>query len=124
MKESPSKFFLYLIEDLAYNIYKNYGNVIDTFKGDVKPFQSIEALLKQHLNVSFIYPLRIAQIEKLEKIRITQSERLYINKAVSLMKTNNLDHFHIKSLLPGKECSSKDIEIMLNLIEKKIFQLV
>ena len=124
MKERPSRFFLYSIEELAYDIYKNYGNLIDTFNGDVKPFHSIEALLKQHLNISFVYPLRIAQIEKLEKIRITQSERLYINKAVSLMKTKNMNHFYIKSLLPGKECSPKDVETILNLIEKKIFQLV
>jgi len=124
MKERPSRFFLYSIEELAYDIFKNYGNLVDSFNGDVMPFHSIEILLKQHLNVSFIYPLRITQIEKLEKIKITQSERLYINKAVSLMKSNNLDHFHIKSLLPGKECSPKDIEIILNLIEKKIFQLV
>jgi len=124
MKERPSRFFLYSIEELAYDIYKNYGNLIDTFNGDVKPFQSIEPLLKQHLNVSFVYPLRIAQIEKLEKIRITQSERVYINKAVSLMKTKNMNHFYIKSLLPGKECSPKDVETILNLLEKKIFQLV
>lgn len=124
MKERPSRFFLYSIEELAYDIYKNYGSMIDSFNGDVKPFQSIEPLLKQHLNVSFIYPLKIAQIEKLEKIRITQSERVYINKAVSLMKTKNMNHFYIKSLLTGKECSPKDVETILNLIEKKIFQLV
>ncbi|MBA7523120.1 hypothetical protein ES705_15243 [subsurface metagenome] len=123
MKERPSRFFLYSIEELAYDIYKNYGNLIDTFNGDVKPFQPIEPLLKQHLNVSFVYPLRISQIEKLEKIRITQSERVYINKAVALMKTKNMNHFYIKSLLPGKECSPKDVETILNLIEKKIFQL-
>ncbi len=124
MKERPSRFFLYSIEELAYDIYKNYGNLVDSFNGDVKPFHSIEILLKQHLNVSFIYPLKITQIEKLEKIRITQSERLYINKAVSLMKTKNMNHFYIRSLLPGKECSPKDVETILNLLEKKIFHLV
>jgi len=124
MKERPSRFFLYSIEELAYDIYNSHGNLIDTFNGDLKPFQSIKALLKQHLNVSFIYPLRIAQIEKLEKFRITQSERLYINKAVSLMKTKNMNHFYVKSLLTEKECSPKDVETILKLIEKKIFQLV
>ncbi|MFX0083693.1 MAG: hypothetical protein ACFE94_18235, partial [Candidatus Hodarchaeota archaeon] len=123
MKESPSRFFLYALEDLAYDIYKNFGGLIDTFDGDVKPFKSIEILLKQHLNVSFIYPLRIAKIEKLKKIRITQNERVYINKAVNLMKTTNLDYFFIKSLLPEEECNPKDIENLLSLMEKNVFQL-
>ena len=124
MKERPSRFFLYSIEELTYDVYKNYGNMIGSFNGDVKQFQSIETLLKQHLNVSFIYPLRITPIEKLDKMRITQNERLYINKAVSVMKTNNQDHFLIKSILPGKECSPKDVEVIFKLIEKKIFQLI
>jgi hypothetical protein len=98
--------------------------MIESFNGDVKKYQSIEDLLKTHLNVSFIYPLAIAHVEKLEKIRITQNERSYINKAVSWMKTNNRDFFYIKSLLPGKECSPKDVEIILKLMEKNIFYLV
>ena len=124
MKERPSRFFLYSIEELTYDVYKNYGVMIESFNGDVKKFQSIENLLKHHLNVSFIYPLKIAPIEKLDKLRITQNERFYINKAVSWMKTNNQDYFIIKSLLPGKECSPKDIEIIIKIIEKKIFQLI
>ncbi|GAH55204.1 unnamed protein product, partial [marine sediment metagenome] len=98
MKERPSRFFLYSIEELTYDLYKNYGTMIDSFNGDVKKFQPIENLLKDHLNVSFIYPLRIIAIEKLDKMRITQNERFYINKAVSWMKTNNQDHFLIKSI--------------------------
>jgi hypothetical protein len=124
MKERPSRFFLYSIEDLTYQIYKNYGNMISSFNGDIKQFQSIEELLKKNLNLTFIYPLKIAPIEKLEKIRITQNERIYINKAVSWMKTNNQDHFLIRSLLNGKECNPKDVELILNLLEKNIFQLI
>jgi len=124
MKERPSRFFMYAIEELTYDIYKDYGTMIESFNGDVKKFQSIEALLKTHLNVSFIYPQKIAPIDKLEKMRISQNERLYINKAVSLMKTKNQDYFLIKSILPGKECNPKDVEILLKLNEKKIFMLV
>jgi hypothetical protein len=124
MKERPSRFFLYSIEELTYDIYKIYGSMIESFNGDVKKYQSIEDLLKQHLNAAFIYPLKIAQIEKLEKLRITQNERLYINKAVSWMKTNKKDYFLIKSILPGKECSPKDVEIIIKLMEKKIFQVI
>ena len=124
MKERPSRFFLYSIEELTYDLYKNYGTMIDSFNGDVKKFQPIENLLKDHLHVSFIYPLRITAIEKLDKMRITQNERFYINKAVSWMKTNNQDHFLIKSILPEKECSLKDVEVLFKLIEKNIFQLI
>ena len=124
MKERPSRFFLYSIEELTYDVYKNYGTMLESFNGDVKKFQSVENLLKQHLNVAFIYPLKITPVEKLDKLRITQNERFYINKAVSWMKTNNQDHFLIKSLLPGKECSPKDVEVIFKLIEKKIFQLI
>ncbi|MFW9881624.1 MAG: hypothetical protein ACFFG0_51820, partial [Candidatus Thorarchaeota archaeon] len=124
MKENPSRFFLYSLEELAYEIYKSYGTMMDSFNGDVAPFQSIEILLKQYLNLSFVYPLKITQNEKLEKIRITQNERLYIDRARSLMKAKNMNHFYINSVLPEKECSPKDVEIVLNLIDKKIFQYV
>lgn len=124
MHETPSRFFLYSIEELAYNIYKNFGENIDSFNGDVKPFQSIEALLKQNLNITFIYPMKIAKIEKLAKLKVTQNEREFINKAVSLMKMNNRDNFLIKALLSEKECNPKDVEALLDLIEKKIFLLI
>ncbi|MFW9873171.1 MAG: hypothetical protein ACFFG0_08730 [Candidatus Thorarchaeota archaeon] len=124
MKENPSRFFLYSIEELTYDIYKSYGALIDSFNGDVAPFRSIEILLKKHLDLSFVYPLKIAQTEYLEKTRITQNERVYINKANSLMKTKNMNHFYMKSILPEKECNPKDVESVHKLIEKKIFQLV
>ncbi len=123
MKERPSRNFLFSLEDLAYDIYKDYGEAITSFSGDVVPFTGIKELLKKHLNISFISPLKIAKIEKLEKVRITQSERLLINKAVTLVKTGNKDNFFIRNLIPGKECSPKDIENILNLIDKKIFHL-
>ena len=124
MNENPSRFFLYSIEELAYSIYKNFGDTINSFNGDVKPFHSIEALLKQHLNITFIYPMKIAKIERLAKLKVTQNEREFINKAVSLMKTNNKDNFLIKAILPEKECNPKDVEALLDLIEKKIFVLI
>jgi hypothetical protein len=124
MKERPSRFFLYSLEELAYDIYKNYGAMIDSFDGNVEPFQSIETLLKRHLEAIFIYPLRIAQIDKLEKVRISQNERNYINKAVSLMKTKNMNHFYVRSLLTEKECSPKDVETILDLMAKKVFQVI
>ena len=122
MKERPSRFFLYSLEDLAYDIYKNYGDMIDSFDGNVEPFKSIETLLKRHFEATFIYPLKIAQIDKLNKIRISQNERNYINKAVTLMKTKNVNHFYVRSLFTENECSPKDVETILELMEKKIFK--
>ncbi|MHA2397812.1 MAG: hypothetical protein ACXADU_02850 [Promethearchaeota archaeon] len=123
MKESPSRFFLYSIEELAYDIYKNYGDNIDEFNGDIAPFKGIEDLLKRHINPHFIYPLKLSEIDKFSKVRIGQNERELVNKAVHLMKTENKDYFYAHSLLPEEECSPKDVESFLNLIDKEIFKL-
>ncbi|MFX1417963.1 MAG: hypothetical protein ACFE9N_03465 [Promethearchaeota archaeon] len=124
MKESPSSNFLYSLEDLAFDLYKYYGKLIDEFNGDIKPFKSVEKLLKHHLNTSLTYPIRLKKREKLEKIRITPSERGFINAAVSFMKINNRDTFNLASILKDQECSPKDLEIIFKLIEKDIFQVI
>jgi hypothetical protein len=123
MQESPSRNFLFSLEDLAYDVYKNYGDRIDSFNGDVNPFIGIKELLKIHLNISFISPLRIAKIEKLAKIRINQNQRIVINNAVNRMKTQNQDYFYIRDIISGKECNPKDIEYILDLMDKHIFYL-
>jgi len=123
MKEHPSSVFLYSLEDLTYELYKYYGKLIEEFTGDIKPFKSIEKLLKHHLNTTITYPIILTKIDKLDKVKISQTERLYVNKAISFMKSNNSEHFFLSSILPGKECSPKDIEIIINLIEKNVFQI-
>jgi len=122
LKESPSRNFLYSLEDLAYDIYQKYGKLVEDFSGDIKPFKGIEELLRKHLNISFIYPLKLASTASSEKIKINQDERAYINKAVSFMKQTNKNYFYIASLLPEKTCSPKDIEYVMDLIGKNIFQ--
>jgi hypothetical protein len=124
MKEHPSLNFLYSLEDLAYDIYKYYGELIDKFTGDIKPFQSIEKLLKHHLNTSLTYPMRLTQKGKLEKIKISPAEKALINKGISYMKINNSDSFYLSSLLPEEECTPKDIESILDLIDRNIFQII
>ncbi|MFX0003908.1 MAG: hypothetical protein ACFFAA_07155, partial [Promethearchaeota archaeon] len=124
MKEPPSSNFLYSLEDLAYDLYKYYGQLMDTFTGDIKPFKSIEKLLKHHLNTSLTYPMKLAKIEQLEKIRINPTERALINKAISYMKIKNKDSFYMSSLITEKECSPKDLENILDLIDKNIFQII
>ncbi|KKM86422.1 hypothetical protein LCGC14_1279170, partial [marine sediment metagenome] len=121
MKESPSRFFLYAIDDLAYDIFKNYGDQIQAFNGDVHDFDGISELIKHHLNISFVSPLRVLKTETLAKVRLNQSERSYVNKAVYFMKVNNLNHFFIRDIISIKECNPKDVEIILNLLSKKIF---
>ena len=123
MKESPSKYLLYSLEDLAYDTYKNYGKMIDQFNGDVRKFKGIEDLLIKHLNVSIVYPLKLVNIDKLEKIRINPSEKSVINNAISIMNKSDTEFFYIKDLILEKTCSPKDIEIILKLIEKNIFQV-
>ncbi|MFW9784875.1 MAG: response regulator [Candidatus Heimdallarchaeota archaeon] len=88
MRESPSKFFQVSAEELVYDIYKNYGDMIDDFNGDIKPFSTIHKFVKPHL--SFIPSLNQAKIKKLCKIRLTPEEVDYVNKAVEIMK-NYLD---------------------------------
>jgi len=122
LKESPSKYLLYSLEDLAYDIYKNYGNLIDQFDGDVRKFKSIENLLIKHLNVAIVYPLRLVDIDKLENIRVSPTEKSFINDAISIMNKDTTDFFYIKDLIIEKTCSPKDIKLILKLIEKNIFQ--
>jgi len=121
MKESPSRNFLYSLEDLAYDIYQKYGKLVEDFKGDIKPFKGIEELLRKHLNISFIYPLKLAAKASSEVVKIHQDEREYINKALSFMRQTKNKHFYIGSLLPEKRCSPKDIEYIMDLIDKEIF---
>ncbi|MFX1380410.1 MAG: hypothetical protein ACFFA4_15095, partial [Promethearchaeota archaeon] len=123
MKEPPSSNFLYSLEDLAYDIYKDFGNLVDNFVGDIKPFKSIEKLLKIHLNTSLTYPMTLAKIEKLDKIRISPNDRTLINRAINYMKVNKTSYFYMISLLPEKECTPKDIESILDMIERNIFQI-
>lgn len=124
MKKHPSPNFLYSLEDLSYDIYKYYGKFIDEFTGDIKPFKPIDKLLKHHLNTSLTYPLKIAKIEKLESIKVSPSEKAFINRAISSMKRNNRDYFLLTSLLPEKTCTPKDIEIILNMLDNNIFQVI
>ncbi|UCC19725.1 MAG: hypothetical protein JSV62_00160 [Promethearchaeota archaeon] len=124
MKESPSTNFLYSLEDLAFDLYKYYGKLIDDFNGDIKPFKSIDKLLRHHLNTTLTYPLNLKKREKLETIRITPSQRELINNAVSFMKMNKTDTFNLASVLRERECSPKDLENIFKLIEKDIFQVI
>jgi hypothetical protein len=123
MKESPSPNFLYSLDDLAYEIHNTYGELIDNFNGNIKPFRSIEILLKKYLNISLTYPLKLAKINMANGSKFNTSERTLISKAISFMKSNKIDYFYLSSLLQEKTCTPKDIENILNLIERNVFQI-
>ncbi|MFX1411024.1 MAG: hypothetical protein ACFFA6_11780 [Promethearchaeota archaeon] len=122
MKENPSRYFLFSIEDLAYDIYKNYGTLIDQFNGDVQQFKGIEDLLIKYLNISLIYPQKLVNIEKLEKIRTSPTEKAMIAYVKSIMDKKNIKTFYIKDIIWEKTFNPKDIKILLKLIEKNIIQ--
>jgi hypothetical protein len=107
------------MEDLAYDIYKHYGNEIERFTGILHPFHNMNELIEKHLNTSFLYPLIIVENPK---IKLSASEREMVGKARTFMKENNFKHFYSLYLMPANTCTPKDYEIIFSLIEKGIFQ--
>jgi len=121
MNEIPSALFLESIKKLSYDIEIKYGKLLESFKGNVQPFTGIENLLKTHLNTSFLYPLKIV---KTGKTKINQLEKNMILRAQNIMKERKSSYFYITYLMDGKSWDPKDIEVLFNLLDKKIFQPV
>jgi hypothetical protein len=119
LKENPSANFKFIMEDLAYDIYNQYGEEVDKFKGILTPFQNMSVLIEKHLNVSFLFQLKIVENPK---IKLSSSEKEMIAKARTFMKENNFNYFHSLYLLPENTSSPKDYQTIFNLIEKGIFQ--
>jgi hypothetical protein len=117
-RKSPSKYLIYSIEQFAYDIYKNYGNLIDSFNGETLPFRGIEDLLRQHFNPFFLYPVKLPEIDKIRKVRLTQNEMKFVNKAVDLMKAKNQDYFYIRDLMSEKEFTQSEKEIIKAIYER------
>ncbi len=119
MKESPSQDFLDSIKTLSYDIDNKYGSQIENFKGNITAFMGIRDLLEQHLQTSLIYPLKIVK----QPVKLKSDEKSMMNKAKSIMKKKNTDYFTVTSLLSIKKgFYAKEAEIILNLIQKKVFQ--
>jgi len=119
LKENPSPNFKFIMEDLAYDIYKQYGEEIDKFTGILKPFQNMNELIEKHLNTSFLTRIKIVENPKIE---LTISEKEIISKARNLMKENNFNYFYSLYLMPEKSATPEEYQTIFNLIEKGIFQ--
>ncbi len=119
MKEKPSQDFLESIKALSYDIDKRYGDIIESFNGNLIPFKDIGELLEQHLQTALIYPLEIIKLD----IKLKSDEKSMVNRAKVIMRKKNKDYFTVTSLLSiRKDFDAKEAEIILNLIKKKVFQ--
>ncbi len=119
MTEPPSDLFINSINELARDIENTYYNELEKFKGDRSIFLGIQQLLEKHLLISLIYPLKITD----ENIKISPAEKSMINRARQLMKQKGTDYFFVSGLIAQKKgFQIDDAEIILHLIDKKIFQ--
>jgi len=121
LKENPSANFKFIMEDLAYDIYNQYGEEIDKFAGILKPFRDMSTLIEKHLNVSFLSRLNIVENPK---IKLSTSEKEMVAKARTFMKENKFNYFYSLYLMPENTSSPKDYQTIFNLIEKGIFQSI
>ncbi|MHA1150790.1 MAG: hypothetical protein ACTSR8_21430 [Promethearchaeota archaeon] len=118
MLEPPSNLFVESINALSKDIDSLYGVALRKFKGSRAEFAGIQQLLEKHLLVSLIYPLKIV---KLEDIKVSSDEKSIIGRARRLMKEKAIKYFFVSSLL-RKGFQVNDAELILSLIQKKIFQ--
>ncbi|UCC18352.1 MAG: hypothetical protein JSV62_09565 [Promethearchaeota archaeon] len=119
MEKSPTQDFLESVNALSYDIEEQFGYLLENFDGDITQFNEIRDLLDFHLHTSLISPLRV----RTQPGRNTSKEQMIINQALYLMKKKNTGHFLLSSLYKKKkEIQLEDIETILNLIQKKVFQ--
>ena len=119
MKDLPSESFYDSISALSFEVEEKYGYYLETFSGDLEPFKSMEDLIKKHLGTAFLYPLKIVETDK---TNISANERIFINKALHVMKIYNIKYFFTTQLIQDKGYNSKDIETIFSMINKKVFQ--
>ena len=118
-EDNPSKEFTEALGPLSHELDKDYGKFLENFDGELTQFKGIKSLLEKHLQISLIYPLKIVISNNL---KLNKSEKSIVKKASDIMKKNNLDHFYISYLISEREFNPKRAEIILKLINKKVFQ--
>jgi len=119
MGENPSDDFIESINSLSLDIEKSYGELIRDFDGSLNRFRGINKLVERHLNVSFLYPLKITSSEI---SNLSAMERSVLNKAKEIMKQNRLDYIFTSFLMDDQTFEPKRIKAIFELINKGIFQ--
>jgi hypothetical protein len=120
MHKTPSNEFLDSVKSLSYEIEDNYSQLIKNFKGKLESFKGIKEIIKKHLEISLISPLKIILSKN---VNLNQNEKSIINRALSIIKKNNSGYFYVKYLIHEDELDFKTIETILSLIDKKIIQV-
>jgi len=121
LKENPSQYFTETVKNLMEDVMVYYGTSIENFKGgSVKQFMGIRDLIEKHLQISFIYPLKVVKSD----IKLSGYQKSMVRKALEILKLNNLDHFYVTYLIPDNVWRSKDVETILSLIDNGIFQSI
>ena len=118
-EENPSKDFKFALDLLSQDIDKYFGRLLENFDGELTHFTGIKELLERHLQISLVYPLKIVMHKE---VKLNKNEKSVINQASNIMKKANLDHFYVSYLMKEREFNPKRAELILNLINKKIFQ--
>jgi hypothetical protein len=121
MKENPSHKFFDSIKKLSHDIDQKYGKELETFKGDLRPFQDLELVLNNDLGTALLYPLRVVNIKN---VKLNPIEKSLMNKAIDMQSNLNLDHFYITRILEENGDDPKVLASLFNLVDKKIFQPV
>ncbi len=120
MKEAPSTDFLDSLKPLSQDIDTYYGKSLKEFDGGVAKFRGIKDLIEEHLQTPLIYPLIVVMTKE---TKLGSAEKSLVNKSLNTMKKNNVDHFYVSYLMgKAKEFNVKNAEIILKLIQKKVFR--
>jgi len=119
MGENPSDDLIESLNDLALDIDETYGELIRDFDGKLDKFMGIGKLIEHHLNVSFLFPLKVISPKA---TKLTTAERSVFNKAKQIMKQNNLDYIFTSFLKDDQTYEPKRIKAIFGLIDKGVFQ--
>jgi hypothetical protein len=82
-------------------------------------FNKITDLLEDHLQISLILPM---SINKPVKINLNATEKFLYNKALYLIKKNNLKYILLSELLNVREFKPELTIPILNLMAKGVFE--
>ncbi|MBN1215782.1 MAG: hypothetical protein JXA99_10135 [Candidatus Lokiarchaeota archaeon] len=110
----PSNDFYELIDSLSYDLEDIFKEQIKSFMGDRRKFSGIEDIIDKHLNISFIFPLKIYEIKD---YNYNRSQIEIIDKIKNIKKKNNIDFVFSSFLMDNQNFDLEKAEIIMNLIK-------